>query len=165
MKRAAAAFGAGLLFGLGLVVSGMVDPRRVVGFLDFAGRWDPRLAGVMIGAIGVHAALLRARRGAALPSLGPTGGSGLDGRLVLGAAIFGVGWGLAGYCPGPAVVTLGFGAGRGAAFVAAMLAGALLGERLSAARSEAEGPGREDCGLEPEAGSQLAAGAANVEAT
>ena len=132
MRRAAAAFGAGLLFGVGLLVSGMVDPRNVVGFLDFAGAWNPTLAAVMIGAVGVHAALLRRGRGARAAASTPNRARLADARLVAGAAIFGAGWGLAGYCPGPAVVALGFGAGRAVSFVAAMIVGGVLAERLRA---------------------------------
>ena len=124
MRRLVLAYGTGLLFGVGLVVSGMVDPRNVIGFLDFAGRWNPSLAGVMIGAIAVHAALLRAGGRRDLASAGPAPRA--DARLLAGAAVFGVGWGLAGYCPGPAVVSLGGLGGRAAVFVAALLAGALI---------------------------------------
>jgi uncharacterized membrane protein YedE/YeeE len=131
MKRLGAALGAGVLFGLGLVVSGMTDPRNVVGFLDFAGRWNPNLAAVMVGAIGVHFGALRwlGRRG--YPLVGPDPRPWIDARLVAGAAIFGVGWGLAGYCPGPAVVALGFGVPSAWGFTLAMLAGVLAGERAA----------------------------------
>ena len=134
MRRALLGFASGLLFGAGLLVSGMVDPRNVVGFLDFAGRWNPTLAGVMAGAIAVHAALLRARSGDRLALARSAPQRAVDGRLVGGAALFGVGWGLAGYCPGPAVVALGFGTGRAVSFVAAMVLGGLLAERLAAPR-------------------------------
>jgi uncharacterized membrane protein YedE/YeeE len=148
-RRSVAALGAGLLFGIGLVVSGMVDPRNVIAFLDFFGDWNPNLALVMGGAVAVHASLiwlLRARlgswRGRPLVIGHPTGPgtarpAGWDARLVAGAAIFGIGWGLSGYCPGPAVVSLGFGAARAAAFVAAMLAGALVADALADAPLEA----------------------------
>jgi uncharacterized membrane protein YedE/YeeE len=101
----------------------------VVGFLDVFGAWNPSLTAVMIGAIGVHASLLRVfrgRDGAAMRA--SSAGPGIDGRLVLGSAIFGVGWGLGGYCPGPAIVSLGFGAAQAVGFVAAMLLGARLAE-------------------------------------
>ena len=132
MKRAAVVFGAGLLFGAGLVVSGMTDPRNVVGFLDFAGRWNPKLAFVMAGAVGVHAALLRlyARRRPAAATWRTGGRARLDAKLVVGSAIFGVGWGLSGYCPGPAITALGFGLPAALGFVAAMIAGARLGDRV-----------------------------------
>jgi uncharacterized protein len=147
-RRSLVALGCGLLFGSGLWVSGMVDPRNVVGFLDFFGDWNPNLAAVMAGAVVVHASLmrlLRARlgtwRGRALV-LGTAGPRpqrmwGVDPRLVVGAAIFGLGWGLSGYCPGPAVVSLGFGAARAAGFVAAMIAGALVADTLATAPPEA----------------------------
>jgi uncharacterized membrane protein YedE/YeeE len=122
----------GLLFGGGLVLSGMIDPRNVIGFLDVTGAWNPSLAGVMLGAIGVHALGIRVL-GARAADLRPTRDSGpwLDSRLVGGAAIFGVGWGLAGYCPGPAIVALGFGPSSAWGFVAAMIVGVFLGERAA----------------------------------
>ncbi len=118
---------AGLLFGLGLIVSGMANPAKVLGFLDLAGRWDPSLACVMIGAIAVGSiAFLIARKrtvsflGAAmqLPSA-----RHIDRRLVVGSMLFGVGWGIAGFCPGPGLVALGMGEWKAAVFVGAMLAG------------------------------------------
>jgi uncharacterized protein len=142
MRSAFTTFAAGLLFGLGLVVSGMVDPRNVVGFLDFAGHWNPNLAAVMAGAIGVHALLLR-RPGARpgwRPPTAAQGGPRIDGPLVIGAGLFGVGWGLAGYCPGPAIVALGSGAWRAAAFVAAMIAGTLLADAVVSWRARAAAP-------------------------
>jgi uncharacterized protein len=141
MKRTAlrswSALGAGLLFGVGLVVSGMADPRNVVGFLDVSGAggpWNPNLAAVMVGAIGVHALALRLgrrRRAFAVDGDAPW----IDARLVGGAAIFGVGWGIAGYCPGPAIVSLGFGAAPAWAFVGAMVVGVMLGEVASSWRT------------------------------
>jgi uncharacterized membrane protein YedE/YeeE len=128
--RVAAAFGVGLLFGAGLVVSGMTRPEKVLGFLDLAGRWDPSLAFVMGGAVAVAAvgfALARRREaswlGAPMPTL-PT--RGVDARLLAGSAVFGVGWGLGGLCPGPALVTAGAGSARALVFVAAMLVGSAL---------------------------------------
>ena len=124
----------GLLFGVGLLVSGMTDPFKVIGFLDIAGPWDPSLAFVMIGAVlvGLIAFRLAGRRTA--PLLGgemrlPEGRS-IDRRLVLGSLTFGVGWGLAGFCPGPAVVALGAGYLQAAVFVGAMMAGMALYEWL-----------------------------------
>lgn len=121
----------GLLFGLGLIISGMSNPAKVQGFLDLAGHWDPSLALVMGGAVGVGLLgfTLVVRRGRSL--LGgvlqlPTK-TLIDRRLVIGSALFGIGWGLAGICPGPALVLPG--AGRlvkGGVFIAAMLAGMLL---------------------------------------
>jgi uncharacterized protein len=149
MKRLSIVLAAGALFGLGLVISGMTDARNVIGFLDFTGDWKPQLAAVMAGAVGVHAVLLRLLRRkvavgsgppdaadcAVLPS--PSAKSGLAGladrRLLAGAAIFGIGWGLSGYCPGPAIVSLGLGAGGAFAFMAATIAGILLAGRYSAA--------------------------------
>jgi uncharacterized membrane protein YedE/YeeE len=131
MKRGLAALGAGALFGVGLVVAGMTDPRNVVGFLDFTGRWNPSLAAVMVGAIGVHFGALRWLRARGYPVVGADPRPWVDGRLVAGAAIFGVGWGLAGYCPGPAVVALGFGVPSAWAFMVAMIPGVLAGERVA----------------------------------
>lgn len=118
---------AGLLFGAGLIVSGMANPAKVLGFLDLFGQWDPSLAFVMSGAIavGVIAFFVARRRGRSwlgtpiqLPSA-----TGVTARLVLGSAVFGIGWGLAGFCPGPALVALGAGVPKAVGFVAAMLAG------------------------------------------
>ncbi|OCS44769.1 DUF6691 family protein [Ralstonia pickettii] len=118
---------AGLLFGTGLIVSGMANPSKVLGFLDLFGRWDPSLAFVMAGAIavGVIGFFVARRRGRSwlgtliqLPST-----TGVTARLVLGSAVFGIGWGLAGFCPGPALVALGAGVPKAVGFVAAMLAG------------------------------------------
>ena len=122
---------AGLLFGAGLTLSQMVDPAKVQAFLDFAGiadgTWDPSLAFVMAGALAVTAIGYRLafRRTAPLMAARfslPTRHD-IDGRLIAGAAIFGVGWGLAGYCPGPAVASLAFGNAEILAFVVAMLVG------------------------------------------
>ena len=127
MKPLLSALLSGLVFGVGLCISGMTDPRNVLAFLDVTGHWSPNLAGVMIGAIAVHAAWLRwgtqNAAGAAF-SLAPRGR--LDGALLGGAAVFGVGWGLAGYCPGPSLVALGTGAAAPLVFVAAMLVGMAL---------------------------------------
>jgi uncharacterized membrane protein YedE/YeeE len=122
-----AAFAAGLVFGLGLIVSGMADPSRVLGFLDLAGKWDPSLAFVMAGAVAVSAVAFRLAGKRATPVLGgafhlPTARQ-IDRRLVVGGLVFGVGWGLAGFCPGPAVVTYGAGQFKAVVFIAAMLAG------------------------------------------
>lgn len=128
MSRAAA-FAAGLLFGAGLLLSGMTDPAKVIGFLDVAGAWDPSLAFVMGGAIlvGFFAFRLARRRGEAF-----LGGAmhlpkrrDIDKRLLAGSVAFGVGWGLAGFCPGPGLVSFAAGHVEAAVFVAAMLAGML----------------------------------------
>jgi len=123
--RAAGALGAGLAFGIGLTVSGMTRPSKVLAFLDVLGNWDPSLLFVMAGAVGVYALGYRLRREKPLAAddyVLPSGGS-IDGRLLLGAAVFGVGWGLSGYCPGPAVVSLGSGTPAVLVFVACLSAG------------------------------------------
>jgi uncharacterized membrane protein YedE/YeeE len=122
----------GLLFGSGLIVSGMTDPSKVLGFLDLAGRWDPSLALVMGGAILVAWPAFRFAAGRERALLGqamrlPTA-TRIDRRLVLGSVTFGIGWGLAGYCPGPALASLAGGGGGPLIFVAAMLAGMALYE-------------------------------------
>ena len=120
----------GSLFALGLWLSGMADPGKVLGFLDVTGEWDPTLAFVMAGAVGVHFSWLRwrgARAGAAADSassLPPR--SGIDARLLGGATLFGVGWGMSGYCPGPALVAAAFGRSEALFFAAAMLGGMVL---------------------------------------
>ncbi|WP_246775578.1 MULTISPECIES: YeeE/YedE family protein [Methylobacterium] len=128
--RTVSAFAAGLLFGLGLLVSGMSDPAKVLGFLDLAGHWDPSLAFVMAGAVAVSAlgTLAARRRGRPLlaPRLEIPTRRDLDLPLVAGAAIFGLGWGLAGLCPGPALTLLTVAPAQAATFVAAMIAGMLL---------------------------------------
>ena len=148
MRRPLVVFGAGLLFGAGLVVSGMTDPRNVIGFLDFAGRWNPRLAFVMGGAVGVHAlllALIARRHGKAAPWRAGRGPR-IDTKLLVGSAIFGVGWGLSGYCPGPAITALGFGLPAALGFVVAMIAGTRLGD-LVLGRG-ADDRGRATCSAE-----------------
>lgn len=118
---------AGLLFGAGLIVSGMVNPAKVLGFLDLAGSWDPSLAFVMAGAIAVGVVAFFMARRRARTWLGTAiqwpAATGVSARLVLGSAVFGIGWGLAGFCPGPALVALGAGVPKAGGFVAAMLAG------------------------------------------
>jgi uncharacterized membrane protein YedE/YeeE len=138
---AASAFFAGLVFGTGLIVSRMVSPAKVLSFLDLAGRWDPSLALVMAGAIaiGVVAFGWARKRSVTLlgtPMLLPQAGA-VDRRLVGGGALFGVGWGLAGFCPGPALVALGAGQPKALAFVVAMLAGMLLFEFFDRMRARA----------------------------
>ncbi|NDD75414.1 MAG: hypothetical protein EBZ40_10625 [Gammaproteobacteria bacterium] len=128
----------GLLFGVGLLLSGMTDPGKVIGFLDLAGNWDPSLALVMGGAIlvGIFAFAFAKRRttdffGGAIRW--PTS-SAIDRRLVIGSVVFGAGWGLAGFCPGPALVSLGAGVPQAIAFVGAMLAGMAIFEFLERRR-------------------------------
>lgn len=123
----AVAFFCGLLFALGLGVSGMTRPQKVLAFLDVGGDWDPSLAAVMAGAVAVHAVLLRVilrrRRPLLASQFVLPARRDLDAALLGGAAIFGVGWGLAGLCPGPAITALASGRPLAVAFVAAMLVG------------------------------------------
>lgn len=130
---------AGLVFGLGLMLSGMADPSKVLGFLDLAGAWDPSLALVMAGAIGVGllAFAVAGRRERALlgAEMRLPSARHIDRRLVGGGLMFGVGWGLAGFCPGPALVALGMGQTKAVIFVLAMLAGMALFELIERRRS------------------------------
>lgn len=127
---------AGAVFGIGLIVSGMADPARILGFLDLAGAWDPSLFFVMAGAllVGVVAFTLARRRTVSLLGLRMSlpADNRLDRRLVGGSLLFGIGWGVAGFCPGPALVALGMGEEKALAFVAAMLVGMGLFELLEA---------------------------------
>ena len=130
-------FAVGLLFGLGLILSGMTDPGKVLGFLDLAGVWDPSLALVMGGAIAVGIVAFTVARKRTVAFLGgamqlPTGQS-IDRRLVIGSLVFGAGWGLAGFCPGPALVAAGAGHWQAWLFTVAMVAGMWVHE-LSAQR-------------------------------
>jgi uncharacterized protein len=128
----------GLVFGLGLIASGMTDPAKVQGFLDPFGRWDPSLAFVMGGAVAVAAvgyALARRRNRAwSGEALSIPQDRHIDKRLIGGGLLFGAGWGIAGFCPGPAVAALGAGFGPAVWFVGAMLAGMWLHDRFLAAR-------------------------------
>jgi uncharacterized protein len=130
MTRPVWALVSGLVFGLGLAVSEMIDPAKVLAFLDFAGRWDPSLAFVMAGALAVTLVSFRLILQRPAPLLGGrfavSSLSAIDRPLLAGAAVFGIGWGLVGFCPGPAIASLAFGAAESFAFVAAMLAGAWL---------------------------------------
>lgn len=128
MKRGLAALASGILFSLGLCLSGMTHPTKVLGFLDFFGQWDPSLAFVMAGAVGVSAVAFRLSRRRAAPLFGDRFhvakmGRKVDGRVLLGSAVFGVGWGLSGLCPGPAVTSLVTGRPAALVFVGAMLLG------------------------------------------
>jgi len=127
---------AGLVFGLGLIVSGMANPAKVLGFLDLAGAWDPSLALVMGGAIAVGAVAFFVARKRVVSLLGspmrlPTSRD-IDRRLVGGSLLFGIGWGIAGFCPGPGLVALGMGEMKALVFVAAMLAGMGIWELFEA---------------------------------
>ena len=128
--KALSAFAAGLVFGVGLIVSGMTDPGKVIGFLDVAGNWDPSLAFVMGGAIfvGFFAFALAQRRAKTFfgGAMHLPHNRDIDKRLVAGSALFGIGWGLAGFCPGPALVSFSSGQEKAAIFVAAMLGGMLI---------------------------------------
>ena len=131
----------GLVFGLGLIVSGMANPAKVLGFLDLAGEWDPSLALVMAGAIavGFFAFLIAKNRtrsfiGAEMKL--PTA-SAIDSRLLVGSALFGAGWGVAGFCPGPGLVALGMGEPKALVFVAAMLVGMVIFSWLEKRKSPA----------------------------
>ena len=127
MRRRVTEFLVGLLFGIGLLVSGMTDPAKVQGFLDLAGAWDPSLAFVMGGAVLVGLAGFGIARRRTVDLFGGAlrwpASAAIDRRLILGSLVFGAGWGLAGFCPGPALVSLAAGVPKAAAFVAAMLAG------------------------------------------
>lgn len=135
MKQQLTALGAGMVFALGLGIGGMTRPAKVMGFLDFLGDWDPSLAFVMVGAIGVNTLVWWTLvRGRAKPFFAdgfhfPTR-TEIDWRLVAGATLFGVGWGLAGYCPGPGVASLIVGGRSVLLFVGAMLAGMWLFGRM-----------------------------------
>ncbi len=124
----------GLLFGVGLIVSGMADPANVIGFLDLGGLWNPQLALVMAGAVGVGLAGFALARRRARPLLGGEmhwpGATGVDRKLILGSVLFGIGWGLAGFCPGPALVGVGLGNGGAVVFTVSMLAGMYLHRKL-----------------------------------
>jgi uncharacterized membrane protein YedE/YeeE len=143
-RRDSAAFAAGLIFGVGLLVSGMANPAKVLAFLDLAGAWDPSLALVMAGAIavGLVAFTLAGHRPRSLlgePMRLPTRRD-VDLPLILGSLGFGVGWGLAGFCPGPALVALGAGEPKALVFVAAMVAGMGIYELIERRRRAAGVP-------------------------
>ncbi len=119
---------AGLLFGLGLIVSGMMDPAKVQAFLDVGGRWDPSLALVMGGAIAVALPVFQLARRHHPPS--PHGP--VEGRLIVGSVLFGIGWGLSGYCPGPALVAASAGSAEALGYGVAMGLGMVIGNRFGA---------------------------------
>jgi uncharacterized membrane protein YedE/YeeE len=135
-------FAIGLLFGIGLIVSGMTDPGKVLGFLDLAGSWDPSLLFVMggatlVAAIGFSLARRRGRTPFGAPIRLPAA-TAIDRRLVIGSLVFGAGWGLAGFCPGPALASLGTGRSEPLLFSLAMVAGMALFELVEWLR--ARGP-------------------------
>jgi uncharacterized protein len=129
MSRVAAAFLCGLVFGAGLLVSQMSNPAKVIGFLDVTGSWDPSLAFVMAGALAVFGVAYFGTRRRSAPLLAPRFATpsrrDVDLPLVTGSLIFGVGWGLSGFCPGPALVSSAFGDWRVWVFVGAMILGML----------------------------------------
>ncbi|TDU24184.1 hypothetical protein DFR24_4448 [Panacagrimonas perspica] len=133
--KALVALASGTLFGMGLLLGGMTDPGKVIGFLDLAGRWDPSLAFVMGGALCVTFPTFQLLRLRGRPLLGerfylPTR-KDLDAPLLGGAVLFGVGWGIAGLCPGPAIANLVFGSPEVLGFVVAMIAGMWLRDRVA----------------------------------
>ena len=128
----------GLVFGLGLIVSGMANPAKVLGFLDVGGAWDPSLALVMAGAIAVGFVAFFFAKNRTLSLMGaemklPTA-SPIDRRLMMGSTLFGIGWGIAGFCPGPGLVALGMGESKALVFVAAMLLGMVVFKLLELRR-------------------------------
>ena len=141
MRATIPSLAAGILFGAGLAVSDMVNPARVLGFLDVAGAWDPTLAAVMAGAVLASAVGYLVSRRLRAPLFGSSffipENRRLDRELIGGAALFGIGWGLAGFCPGPAVAGLVYGLWQPWLFVAAMLVGMGL-QRLAAAPRRGE---------------------------
>ena len=138
---------AGLVFGIGLIVSQMFNPAKVLAFLDLAGQWDPSLALVMVGAVAIAAigfALARWRGSTLLGSPLQLGSARrIDRRLMLGSLVFGAGWGLVGFCPGPALVAVGTGEVKAFAFFAAMVAGMLVFDVLERRRELAKQSARE----------------------
>ncbi len=137
------AFIVGLIFGLGLVIGGMTDPSKVIGFLDIAGQWDPSLAFVMGGALIVGVVAFRFARQRTTSFLGGAmrmpAKNDLDPRLVIGSLLFGAGWGMAGFCPGPALASLGTGNTKAMLFVLAMIAGMAIFEGIERYRHPWQG--------------------------
>ncbi|MBC7598904.1 MAG: YeeE/YedE family protein [Polaromonas sp.] len=133
---------AGLVFGLGLILSGMANPAKVLGFLDLTGRWDPSLALVMAGAIAVGVFSFAFAKTRTMSFLGAemklTSARQIDRRLIVGGLFFGMGWGLVGFCPGPALVALGMGESKAVIFVAAMLTGMGIFELLERSKHSAK---------------------------
>lgn len=129
-----ASFVIGLIFGLGLIVGGMTDPSKVIGFLDIAGQWDPSLAFVMGGALLVGVVAFRLARHRTANFFGGAmrwpAKNDVDKRVVIGSLLFGIGWGMAGFCPGPAITSMGTGNAKALLFVLAMVAGMALFEGI-----------------------------------
>jgi uncharacterized membrane protein YedE/YeeE len=152
MKTGRSALLIGALFGGGLALSGMGQPQRILDFLDFTGAWDPALALVMVGAIGVHFIAQRIARRRPAPLLVQSWPSypftRIDARLLTGAAIFGLGWGLVGFCPAPGILSAAAGTREALLFVPAMLAGMLLFEGMERLRSR---PTIDETGAQPAA--------------
>ena len=131
----------GLIFGIGLILGGMTNPAKVIGFLDLFGNWDPSLALVMGGAVAVGLITFKIAGGRPTSLIGepmriPTNND-IDRRLLIGSLVFGAGWGLAGFCPGPALVAFGSGSLKATVFVAAMVAGMGLFEIIERSRQKA----------------------------
>jgi uncharacterized membrane protein YedE/YeeE len=137
-RRLLVAFGAGLVFGAGLLLSGMTRPAKVLAFLDPLGAWDPSLALVMVGAVSTYAVGIRwgsswrRRASLAAPLMSAAPPARIDAHLLVGAAIFGVGWGIGGYCPGPSLVALASGQRGVLVFVGCMVLGSLAATLLDA---------------------------------
>lgn len=137
-------FISGLIFGVGLIISGMTNPAKVIGFLDLFGNWDPSLIFVMLGAIPIAFIGFRIieKKQATLLNepVHLPGKDHMNSELIIGSLLFGSGWALAGFCPGPALVALGSGNSKGIIFVVAMLAGMLLHDHLYRRLFTSKGP-------------------------
>jgi hypothetical protein len=135
IKLIIAAALSGLVFGLGLIIAGMADPSKVLAFLDITGTWNPSLAFVMLGAIAISALPFRLMQSRSVSFLGKDiqlpSKREIDARLIIGSMLFGIGWGIAGICPGPGLVLLGAGIAKGVGFVLAMIIGMLAVDRFT----------------------------------
>lgn len=141
MKSTISAWGCGLLFGAGLAISGMVNPEKIIRFVDFTGQWDPSLGLVMVGAVITYGIGFRLSQRSRRPMFAdafqvPTRND-IDPKLVGGAVLFGIGWGLGGICPGPSITALAFGMTEFYVFFAAMVAGSLIFGQTSASGGKA----------------------------
>ena len=141
MKTNLSALFIGGLFGAGLAISGMAQPQKILGFLDFAGAWDPALGLVMVGAVGVHFVAHRIARRRPAPVLVPQWPTypfaRVDARLIGGSLLFGLGWGIVGFCPAPGIISAAAGTREGLLFVPAMLAGMGLFHWMETMRARA----------------------------